>query len=182
MITFTIDKLTNCLVENATGDVFQTEAYKITNRKAINHLNKKNGWHINWSALPASTDIYAITIKDSTEIEGIIAVENDYNAQALYIVWACTAPHNNKWEYGTQKYEGVGGHLFAIAAEESEKRGFEGFLVGEAMDKDIYKHYITNYHAAPLPPINNPYRFMVSDSASKGIRKEYDYEWKDDKS
>lgn len=35
--------------------------------------------------------------------------------------WACTAPRNNKHDFGKQQYIGVGGHLFAIAADVGKK-------------------------------------------------------------
>ncbi len=67
------------------------------------------------------TPQYAILLS-----EGLVGVRNDKDSHAAYLHWACTAPHNNKYEFGSQKYVGVGGHLFAIAADKSMKWGHEG--------------------------------------------------------
>ena len=56
----------------------------------------------------------------------LVGVKNDKNSYAAYLHWACTAPHNNKHEFGSQKFVGVGGHLFAIAADKSIEWGYEG--------------------------------------------------------
>ena len=53
------------------------------------------------------------------------------------------------------------------------------FLVGEAMDRDLYEYYQREYKASPLPPINNPFRIMFSDRAVASIREVYTYEWTD---
>ena len=67
-----------------------------------------------------------------------------------------------------------------IAAELSVKHGFEGFIYGEAMDKGLYDYYSREFGALPLPAINNPYRFMLTDDATSRIREVYTYEWTDD--
>jgi len=94
--------------------------------------------------------------------------------------WACVSPENNIWKYGKKKFAGVGGHLFAIAADLSIKKGYDGFLTGEAADEELFNYYIEEFGAAPLPPISNPFRIMFSDKATERIRREYTYEWTDD--
>lgn len=55
-------------------------------------------------------------------------LKNDTDAQAVYLYWASTAPRNNKLlNGGKQDYAGVGGHLFAIAAEKSIEMGYGGY-------------------------------------------------------
>ena len=63
--------------------------------------------------------MYALALKDDNTIQGLVGIKNDINSYAVYLHLACTAPHNNKYEYGSQKYVGVGGHLFAIAVDKS---------------------------------------------------------------
>ena len=53
------------------------------------------------------------------EIQGLVGVRNDVDARSAYLYWACTAPQNNKNIAKNQKYIGVGGHFFAIAADRS---------------------------------------------------------------
>ena len=76
--------------------------------------------------------------------------------------------------------EGVGGHLFAIASELSLKHGYDGFLYAEAMDQELYDYYCSEFQALKLPPIDNPYRFMMSDEVTARIREVYSYEWTDE--
>ncbi|MGN0512858.1 MAG: hypothetical protein ACI4GD_01170 [Lachnospiraceae bacterium] len=180
MIAFSIDELTPCLKDVTTGDIFETEVVRIKRKSILKKYNEKTGWYVNWSKFPEETEVYAIVLEGTNDIQGMIAIQPDSDAQAIYIVWACTAPHNNKWQYGTQKYSGVGGHLLALASEISVRRGYEGFLYGEAMDAELYDYYCTELGAIYLPPLNNPYRFMLSDEATQHLREVYTYVWTDD--
>lgn len=177
MITFKIDELTPCLKDTETGDLCETEVVRLKRKSFLSKFNKRTGWYINWSDFPEDIEVYALVLKGTMDIQGMIAIGYDDVAMAVYVYWGCTAPHNNIWQYGKQKYSGVGGHLFAIAGELSEKHGYDGFVCGEAMDKELYEYYIDNFHALPLPALSNPYRFMLSDIATKQIREVYDYEW-----
>ena len=55
-----------------------------------------------------------------------------------------------------------------------------GIEAGWAMDKELFKYYISEFGALPLPPANNPYRFMISDTMTEKIREVYCYEWTDE--
>ncbi len=115
------------------------------------------------------------------DIQGMVAISYDEESKAVYVIWGCTSPENNIWEYGKKRFAGVGGHLFAIASDLSIKHGYEGYVVAEAVDLDLYNYYINEFGAFPLPQItNNPYRFMLSDSVSKQLREKYNYEWTDE--
>ena len=110
----------------------------------------------------------------------MVAIQYDDSAKAVYILWGCASPDNNVWQYGRKRFSGVGGHLFAIASELSVRKGYDGFIYAEAMDKELYDYYVSAYGALPLPPLNNPYRFMLSDEMTEKIREVYDYEWTDE--
>ena len=111
----------------------------------------------------------------------MVAIEPDDEAKALHLVWACTAPQNNKKKppIGEQKYIGVGGHLFAIAAEMSERYGYEGFLYGEAMDEKLMWYYIEKFGAIRVPR-EHPFSISFSGKVTKRIREVYDYVWTDE--
>ena len=177
MITFRIDEFSPCLKEVSTGEIYDTEVVRIKRKSFLSKFNKKTGWYVNWSQFPAGTEIYALVLKGIVDIQGLVAISYDYDARAVYISWGCTAPENNVWEYGQKRFSGVGGHLFAIASDLSEKAGFDGFVVAEAMDEKLYEYYISEFGALPLPPLNNPYRFMLSDRMAQKLREVYDYEW-----
>jgi len=110
------------------------------------------------------------------EIQGLVGVKNDKNSIAAYIHWACTAPHNNKLLNGTQKYIGVGGHLFAIAADKSIQWGYEGAIHGFALNKKLLKHYIKVLGAIFLGALHE-YQFFVNEKAAKQLLETYTYEW-----
>ena len=152
MITFRIDDVIPCIKEVSTGDIYDTEVVRIRRKSILSKYNIKTGWYINWGDFSPETEIYALVIKGTNDI----------------------------WQYGTKKYSGVGGHLLAIASDLSVKHGYEGYLYGEAMDKELYDYYCDEYGAAYLPSINNPYRFMLSDEATAHIREVYTYEWTDE--
>ena len=48
------------------------------------------------------------------------------------------------------------------------------------MDQELLDYYIREFGAAPLPPVNNPYRFMLSDDMSNRLREVYTYDWTDE--
>lgn len=179
MITFYIDEIVPCIKDNETGEIYDTEVVRIKRKSFLSKFNEKTGWYVNWSKFDVSTEIYALVIKGTVNIQGMIALKPNDDEQAVDILWACVSPENNKWEYGKQKFCGVGGHLFAIAGDVSTQKGYDGFLVGEAMNKDLYLYYMEKYGAYPLPPINNPYRLMFPDSSVKTIKEVYNYEWTD---
>ena len=180
MITFAIDDIVPCLKDTSTGEIYNTEIIQIRNKKVLEKYNSRTGWYVNWSKFPRGTDVYALVLKGTNNIQGMIAIQYDDEAKAVHVLWGCTAPHNNIWEYGTQKYSGVGGHLLALASELSVKHGYEGFLIGEPMDKELFDYYIDQFGAIELPPLNHPYRLMISDTATSRLREVYTYEWTDD--
>ena len=105
-----------------------------------------------------------------------VGVKNDKNSIAAHIHWACTAPHNNKLLNGTQKYTGVGGHLFAIAADKSIQWGYEGAIHGFALNKKLLNHYIEVIGASFLGALH-PYHFMLDKGAAQKLLEVYTYEW-----
>ncbi|MBO6109071.1 MAG: hypothetical protein J6P16_06690 [Eubacterium sp.] len=106
----------------------------------------------------------------------MVGVKKDDDAEAAYIHWACTAPHNNKHEFGKQKYEGVGGHLFAIAIDRSLQWGFDGTVHGFAANKELVKHYQEKFNAFHLGMLHE-YQIVVEAPNARKILEVYDYEW-----
>ena len=137
-----LDEIVPCLKDTETGEIKETVVFKIESRSFLKKFNEKNGWGINWIDIPNNVEVFALALKENNEIQGLVEVKNDKNSIAAYIHWACTAPHNNKLLNGSQKYTGVGGHLFAIAADKSIQWGYEGAIHGFALNKKLLKHYI----------------------------------------
>lgn len=180
MITFKIDEIVPCLKNVETGDIYDTEVIRIRRKSILSKYNRKTGWCVNWSKFPEGTEIYALVLKGTNDIQGMVAIEYNDEYKAVHVIWGCVAPQNNIWQYGKKKFAGVGGHLFAIASELSMRHGYDGFLYAEAMDQELYDYYCNEFHALPLPPIDNPYRFMLTDDATAHLREVYSYEWTDE--
>ncbi len=182
MIPFIIDELTACLKDTQTGDTVETEVVRIKRKSFLAKFNQKTGWYVNWSKFPDDVEVYALVLKGTVDIQGMVAIAQDKDSSAVHIHWACTAPHNNVWEYGTKKYSGVGGHLFAIAGRKSIEYGFDGFVYAEAMDRDILQHYQEVFDAELFPFGNppHPYRFIINEANMKRIVEEYDYDDSDE--
>lgn len=152
-----IDRFTPCLIERSTGKIVQTSFSKAT-AKELTGLQKK-GWAFNWKSPDLKqAAVYKLTLKDSSEIQGLIALTDFPNDQAVYVNIAESAPHNR----GIQKqYEGVGGHLFAIAAQVSIDHGFGGFVFMDAKNTELVRHYHEkngSTAAGYAPSLPNVYR------------------------
>lgn len=44
--------------------------------------------------------------ENAVDIQGLIALTDDSQSNAVYINWACTSPENNVWRNGSKLYEG----------------------------------------------------------------------------
>ena len=171
-----IDEIVPCLKDTEAGDIKETVVFKIQSRAYLKKFQKSNGWHINWNEIPKNVEVYALALKDDNTIQGLVGIRNDKDSHAVYLHWACTAPHNNIHEYGSQKYIGVGGHLFAIAADKSIEWGYEGAIHGFAANEDLLKHYMNVFHAEYLGMLHQ-YQFFIDEEQAKKLLEVYHYEW-----
>ena len=179
MVPFTIDSLTPCLKSVLTGDIVETEVIRVKRKSFLSKFNERTGWYVDWSQFSAETEIYALVIKGTVDIQGLIAVTDDEQSNAVYINWACTSPANNVWRNGSKLYEGIGGHLFAIAMNISLQRGHGGCVHAIAMDKDILNHYVDAFGAIVIG-IMHPFHFVIEEESAKKIMEVYKYEWSDE--
>ncbi len=175
-IDILIDEIVPCLKDTITGELKETVVFKIESRAYLKKFQKTNGWHINWNEIPKDVEVYALALKDDNSIQGLIGVRNDRDSNAAYLHWACTAPHNNLHEYGSQKYVGVGGHLFAIVADKSMQWGYEGAMHGYAANEELLEHYIETFHAEYLGMLHQ-YQFFIDEEQAKKLLEVYHYEW-----
>lgn len=107
--------------------------------------------------LSKENEIFALVIKGTVDIQGLVGVSKEQSQDALYVTWMVASPDNNEelCGRGNKRYLGVGGHLFAIAIMKSVEYGYGGAVFG----------------------INH---FLVADQAAVRIVEEYTYEWSDD--
>ena len=176
MICIEIDELVPCLKDNITGESIDTEVKSIKRKSALAGLTSRNGWYTRWSELLDHNEIYALVIKGTNEIQGLIAIENRPDYHAVYISWAVAAPHNNPEISDSKRYSGVGGHLLAIAIERSEQLGYQGDITGFCRNEAILQHFVHNYGAIALRMLHD-YQIGLFDESAERIREVYDYEW-----
>lgn len=176
-VNIEIDRFVPCLLDTKTGELVDTEVFRFSTKSALKGYNTKTGWDINWQKLPSDVEVYGLTLKGSSEIQGLIGIRQDNDAQATYLHYLKSAPRNDKRISGKQDYEGVGGHLLAIAAEQSIKSGFGGFMYGFAENARLEKHYAETYGAVHFGALH-PYHFVISEQAALQILERYNYKWK----
>ena len=181
MITVDIDELTPCLRDVKTGDIVETEVLKIGRKSFLSKFNAKTGWYTNWGLLAKENEIYALVIKGTVDIQGLVAIDPRKNRDALYVSWMVAAPHNNQDICGkdNQKYFGTGGHLFAVAIMKSVEYGCGGAIFGFACDENKLKHYKKWFNAEHIG-ILHEYHFLIADKAAVKVVEDYNYEWSDD--
>lgn len=168
-LSIEIDSFTPCLVEKSTGEIINTK-YSVIEKSELESISKK-GWKFNWLADDLkNTTVYKLTLDDSTNsIQGLVAVTDYPRDKALYINIAESAPHN----IGKNKqYEGVGGHLFAIAANESIKKGYGGFLFMDAKNLELVKYYHEKF-GATLLGMPHPYRMFIDENNAQKLLNIY---------
>ena len=79
-------------------------------------------------------------------------------------------------QFGKQKYEGVGGHLFAIAVDKSVQWGYGGAIFGFAANAELVKHYEEAFGAVHIG-ILHEYQIAIDGEASRKLLEVYSYEW-----
>lgn len=172
-INIKVDEFVPCLKDAKTGEILPTEVAKIP-RSRLKEFTELGGWGIDWKDRPKNEYTLGVFLKDDTNPQGLISLRRD--SQGVYMSFASTAPHNNKdLTGGTQKYIGVGGHLFAAAIEESVNAGTGGCVYGFAVNKEVLAHYIKEFGAIHIP-IEHPFQFMIADEAAQRVVDIYNYE------
>ena len=179
MINVFIDEFTPCLKDAQTGELVQTEVIRIKRSSFLKKYNKRNGWYTNWADLLSENEVYALVVEGSVDIQGMVAIAKDKESKAAYITWMCTSPENNKLLTENIKYYGVGGHLFAIAAQKSKEYGYDGYMYGFAANEDLLRHYAQVFECEIIG-ILHPYHFAIDGEQASKIQEVYDYEWTDE--
>lgn len=176
MIVVTIDELTPCLQNTLTGELIETEVVQIRRKSFLQKFNRKNGWYTSWANLSEDNEIFALVIKGTIDIQGLLAIRNNSEMRTAFVTWMVSAPHNNPQLANYKKYTGVGGHLFAIAASKSEEYGYHCEMTGFAANRELLAHYINELHAIHIGYLH-PYHFVITSEIGKRIKETYTYEW-----
>ena len=156
-----IDKLTDCLVEHSTGKLVETE-YKL-HHNTMTPKEYKN-WKYNWSQTQTNGyDVYELFVKGNKVVQGRISIKMDGGVANIDI--AETAPHN----FGHDGvYEGVGGHLFAIACQISLEHGCDGVVAFDS------KSDLVEYYKAILGAVEiYPRRLVIFEKEAQKLISKY---------
>lgn len=167
-LSIEIDEFTPCLIDKKSGQIVDTK-YSIANKLELKGL-KKQGWNFNWLDDDLkNSSVYKLTLCNDDTIQGLVALTDYPRDSALYINIAESAPHNIGKD---KKYEGVGGHLFAMAAKESFDKGYGGFLFLDAKNTELVNYY-HNKFGAVLLGMPHPYRMFIDEEKAQELLKIY---------
>ena len=167
-LSIEIDDFTPCLIERTTGKIVNT-VFSLASLSELKPL-KHQGWNFNWTADDLKdSDIYKLTLEGDDTIQGLVALKDMPNDYAVYLKLAESAPLN----LGKNKrYEGVGGHLFAIAAKISMDHGYGGFLFFEAKNMELVRHYQEMFGGKVIGGVHQ-YRMVIDEEAAEQLLNKY---------
>lgn len=166
-----IDVFAPCLFDVEAGVNVDTQ-YKRAMSAELEGL-RKQGWLFNWrhSSLSRS-EVYKLTLRGDNSIQGLVAIEKQEKNLAYHLSLAESAPHNKG---AHKRYEGVGGHLFAIAAKKSMEAGFGGFIYFEAKNMELVRHYQEKF-GAYLIGRPHEYSMVIDENAAQTLLGAYTLE------
>ncbi|MDD5987308.1 MAG: minor capsid protein [Eubacteriales bacterium] len=172
-IDIEIDTFVPCLKDAETGEILDTVVKRIISPNELKGLNKKAGWYINWQKeLKGGHTISALYLKGSDVIQGITSTDVVKENLAVHGRWIVANPQNRG---PNKKYKGVGGHLFAIAGQQSVDAGFGGFMYAEAANKQLLDYYKEVFGAEEFPSAH-PYSFSVNEQSMTKLLETYNFE------
>lgn len=167
-LSLKIDKFTPCLIEKATGNIVNTK-YSIATDDELKLLKNK-GWNFDWTADDLKDAIvYKLILENDDSIQGLVALKDMPNDYAVYLKLAESAPQNIG---NNRNYEGVGGHLFAIAAQTSVDNGYGGFIYFEAKNIELVQHYQETFRGKLIGGVHQ-YRMIIDEDAAKELLSKY---------
>lgn len=132
MIDIDIDKFTNCLIDNSTGEEVDTYSETVEIK-----IKNTSDWSFNWNkAIKEGYHVQVLKLIGSDEEQGLIATKVDPSG-GVYVNLVESAIHNRG---ENRKYSGVGAHLFALACKEAKDNGTD-FIYFDAKTNliDYYK-------------------------------------------
>jgi hypothetical protein len=135
-LDFVIDKLTNSIENISTGEVFDTEVVRMTNKDT--KLIKKSDWQFDWinEIQDTSKEVFKLsTINNPTIIQGLLSIEDKQDHIFMHLIESA--------KFNKQKdkvYAGVPGNLIAFACKISVDKGYQGFIAFDAKSV-LIKHY-----------------------------------------
>ncbi|MGM9507370.1 hypothetical protein ACS5NO_06580 [Larkinella sp. GY13] len=135
-LDFEIDRLTNSIENTLTGEVFDTEISRLTDKDT--RQIKRADWLFNWhkELRDKAKEVYKLTtVNNPTIIQGLVSIEDKQDHVFMHLI------ESSKFNKGKNKvYFGVPGNLVAYACKVSVDKGYEGFIAFDAKSA-LIKHY-----------------------------------------
>jgi hypothetical protein len=162
---FEIDKLTNSIENSITGEVFDTEVYRLYLHES--RQIKKSDWVFEWHKefLDPTKEIYKLTtINNPKIIQGLICLQDKQDHIFLPLI------ENAKFNKGKSKvYKGVAGNLIAYSCKISFEKGYDGVVSFIAKSK-LVEHYQLTLGAKQFGGSN---RMYIDTKESLVLVKQY---------
>lgn len=179
MICVEIDELVPCLIDCSANKEVKTKISRVDSKNALKKYTKRSGWYTKWVDLLDENEVYALFVDGIDEVQGLVAVRPDADMRTAFVTWMVAAPWNNLEKTTEKRYRGVGGHLFAVAAQRSEEYGYGCAVSGFASNEKLMNHYCEFYKAEAICMLH-PYQIFIPEDEGRGIKEVYNYEWTDD--
>jgi hypothetical protein len=142
LVDIEIDKLTNSIENTVSGDIFDTEIFRLSN-KETKQINKAL-WQFNWQEQLKCNDreTYKLVIKNNPKIiQGLISLSDLGDHIYMHLI------ESAKFNKGKMKiYTGVPGNLVAFACKLSFDKGYDGYLAFDAKTV-LVRHYQETLYA-----------------------------------
>lgn len=141
IINVKIDSWTDCLVDRKTGKALNTQVVGLD----LSEVDKKQ-FGFNWDReVKLGRTVKAIKVEGVNDIQGIVSYTQRPKDYAMFVHLV----ENAKKNIGSSgEYEGVGSHLFAIAAKEGLETGNDAIFF-ESKTK-LFAHYEDKLNAKRL--------------------------------
>ena len=180
MINVYIDEFLPYLKSTKTGEIYETEVIRIKRRSFLQNYNKSNGWYVNWIDFLKDSEVYALVIKGTVDIQGLVSITTDNEYQSMFITCMCVSPENDLEMRSEAKYKGIVGNLFAIVAKKSIDCGFKGHMHGYAINEKTLNQYVEKLDAEILTGELHPYGFSIKEKNAELIMEAHNCEWIDE--
>jgi len=163
-LDFIIDKLTNSIENISTGEVFDTEVMRMTNKDT--ELIKKSDWQFDWimEIQDTSKEVFKLTtVNNRTIIQGLLSIEDKQDHIFMHLIES--AKFNKK---KGKVYVGVPGNLIAFACKISVDKGYQGFIAFDAKSV-LIKHYQETLYATHFRGL----RMFIETTAAMRLISQY---------
>lgn len=163
-ISIEVDKLTNSIESRFSGDIFDTEFYRLwkSNKKEI----KSKDWLFDWHKEIDYTnrEIYKLIIKDNINvIQGLMSLSIEPDHVLIHLI------ESAKFNSGKNKaFIGIAGNMFAFACKKSKELGYKGY-VGFVAKTNLVEHYKKTLGAQLL----GMQRMAIDETAANKLINQY---------